>query len=260
MIYHLRKLNYIDDLKKSRFRIAGRTDAGVHSLGNVISFQSEKDVRINEINNSLPDDIQILASAPVRYAFKPRYAQMRQYRYVLFQDLDIDKLKQCAEVFKGTHNFTNFTKRFQKTTTRTIEDIKITKADLTDYHKKEFPNLHDTLSPIFVDIYGESFLWNMVRKMMRVFVDVATDKMSLDEVEKLLNPAEGEPRANIKVMEADYLILMDIQYDGIKFRYDDYACERFKRDLVDSLSDLQKRYAVRESMIKSLNELHNLDE
>ena len=260
LIYHLRKLNYIDDLKKSRFRIAGITDAGVHSLGNVISFQSEKDVRINEINNSLPDDIQILASAPVRYAFKPRYAQMRQYRYVLFQDLDIDKLKQCAEVFKGTHNFTNFTKRFQKTTTRTIEDIKITKADLTDYHKKEFPNLHDTLSPIFVDIYGESFLWNMVRKMMRVFVDVATDKMSLDEVEKLLNPAEGEPRANIKVMEADYLILMDIQYDGIKFRYDDYACERFKRDLVDSLSDLQKRYAVRESMIKSLNELHNLDE
>ena len=260
LIYHLRKLNYIDDLKKSRFRIAGRTDAGVHSLGNVISFQSEKDVRINEINNSLPDDIQILASAPVRYAFKPRYAQMRQYRYVLFQDLDIDKLKQCAEVFKGTHNFTNFTKRFQKTTTRTIEDIKITKADLTDYHKKEFPNLHDTLYPIFVDIYGESFLWNMVRKMMRVFVDVATDKMSLDEVEKLLNPAKGDPRANIKVMEADYLILMDIQYDGIKFRYDDYACERFKRDLVDSLSDLQKRYAVRESMIKSLNELHNLDE
>ena len=128
LIYHLRKLDYIDDLKKSRFRIAGRTDAGVHSLGNVISFQSEKEVRVNEINNSLPDDIQILASAPVRYAFKPRYAQMRQYRYMLFQDLDVDKLNDCAEVFKGTHNFTNFTKRFQKTTTRTIDDIKITKS------------------------------------------------------------------------------------------------------------------------------------
>ncbi|MFM5882694.1 MULTISPECIES: tRNA pseudouridine(38-40) synthase TruA [Methanobrevibacter] len=256
LIYHLRKLNYIDDLKKSRFRIAGRTDAGVHSLGNVISFQSEKDVRINEINNSLPDDIQILASAPVRYAFKPRYAQMRQYRYMLFQDLDIDKLKECADIFKGTHDFTNFTKRFQKTTTRTIDDIKIKKFDLEDYHKKGFPNLHDTLSPIFVDIYGESFLWNMVRKMMRVFVDVAIGKMDLDEVERLLNPEENESRANIKVMEAEYLILMNIQYDGIKFRYDDYACERFKRDLVDSLSDLQKRYAIRESMIKSLQDLH----
>ena len=255
LIYHLRKLNYIDDLKKSRFRIAGRTDAGVHSLGNVISFQSEKEVRVNEINNSLPDDIQILAKAPVRYAFKPRYAQMRQYRYLLFQDLDIDKLRECAEIFKGTHNFTNFTKRFQKTTTRTIDDIKITKVDLEDYPKREFPNLHDTLTPIFVDIYGESFLWNMVRKMMRVFVDVALGKMDLDDVERLLNPDPDEPRACIKVMEAEYLILMDIQYDGIKFKYDDYACERFRRDLVDSLSDLQKRYAIRESIVKSLNDL-----
>ena len=256
LIYHLRKLDYIDDLKKSRFRIAGRTDAGVHSLGNVISFQSEKDVRVNEINNSLPDDIQILASAPVRYAFKPRYAQMRQYRYMLFQDLDIDKLRECAEIFKGTHNFTNFTKRFQKTTTRTIDDIKVTKVDLEDYHKREFPNLHDTLSPIFIDIYGESFLWNMVRKMMRVFVDVAIGKMTLDEVQDLLNPPQDAPRANIKVMEAEYLILMDIQYDGIKFRYDDYACERFKRDLVDTLSDLQKRYAIRESIVKSLKDVY----
>ena len=259
LIYHLRKLDYIDDLKKSRFRIAGRTDAGVHSLGNVISFQSEKEVRVNEINNSLPDDIQILASAPVRYAFKPRYAQMRQYRYMLFQDLDIGRLEECAELFKGTHNFTNFTKRFQKTTTRTVDDIKITKVDLNDYHKREFPNLHETISPIFVDIYGESFLWNMVRKMMRVFVDVANGKMTLDEVERLLNPVEGEERAYIKVMEAEYLILMDIEYDGITFKYDDYACERFRRDLVDSLSDLQKRYAIRESIVKSLNDLNGND-
>lgn len=167
----------------------------------------------------------------------------------------MDKLNECAELFKGTHNFTNFTKRFQKTTTRTIDDIKVTKVNLDDYHKREFPNLHDTISPIFVDIYGESFLWNMVRKMMRVFVDVALGKMDLDDVEKLLNPSEDEPRAYIKVMEAEYLILMDIQYDGIRFKYDDYACERFRRDLVDSLSDLQKRYAIRESMIKSLNDV-----
>ena len=60
---------------------------------------------------------------------------------------------------------------------------------------------------------------------------------------------------NIKVMEAEYLILMDIEYDGIKFKYDEYACRRFKRDLVDSLDNLQKRYAIRESMIKSLDDL-----
>lgn len=256
LIYHLRKLNYIDDLKQSRFRIAGRTDAGVHSLGNVISFQSEKEVRVNEINNSLPDDIQILAKAPVRFGFKPRYAEMRQYRYLLFrEDLDIDKLNEVAEVFKGTHNFTNFTKRFQKTTTRTIDDIKITTPVLEDYHKKEFPNLHESITPIFIDVYGESFLWNMVRKMMRVFVDVGLGKMEIEEVEKLLNPKSDEKRASIKVLEAEYLILMNIEYDGIKFKYDDYACERFTRDLTDNLWNLQKEYAIKESMIKSLKDL-----
>ena len=256
LIYHLRKLNYIDDLKQSRFRIAGRTDAGVHSLGNVVSFQSEKEVRVNEINNSLPDDIQILAKAPVRFGFKPRYAKMRQYRYMLFRnDLDIDKLKEVAEIFKGTHNFTNFTKRFQKTTIRTIENIIITTPTLEDYHKKEFPNLHEPIKPIFIDVYGESFLWNMIRKMMRVFIDVSLGKMKIEDVEKLLNPKADEKRANIKVMEPEYLILMDIEYDGISFKYDDYACERFTRDLTDSLWDLQKEYAIKESMIKSLNDL-----
>ena len=255
LIYHLRKLDYIDDLKESRFRIAGRTDAGVHSLGNVISFQSQKEVRVNEINNSLPDDIQILASAPVRYAFKPRYAKQRHYRYILFDDLDINKLNECADVFKGTHNFTNFTKRFQKTTTRTIDDIKISRPTLNDYHKKEFPNLHDTLSPIFVDIYGESFLWNMIRKIMKVFIDYNNDRLDLNDIEKLLNPEEDEPRAYIKVTEPDYLILMDITYDGINFTYDRYACERFKRNLIKSLNDLQKRYAIREVMVKSLDDV-----
>lgn len=255
LIYHLRKLDYIDDLKESRFRIAGRTDAGVHSLGNVISFQSQKEVRVNEINNSLPDDIQILASAPVRYAFKPRYAKQRHYRYILFDDLDINKLNECADVFKGTHNFTNFTKRFQKTTTRTIDDIKISRPTLNDYHKKEFPNLHDTLSPIFVDIYGESFLWNMIRKIMKVFIDYNNDRLDLNDIEKLLNPEEDDPRAYIKVTEPDYLILMDITYDGINFTYDRYACERFKRNLIKSLNDLQKRYAIREVMVKSLDDV-----
>ena len=141
LIYHLRKLGYIDDLKASRFRIAGRTDAGVHSLGNVISFQSEKEVRVNQINNSLPDDIQIIAWAPVRFGFKPRYAQMRWYRYILFEEnLDMDLLRQTAEVFKGTHNFTNFTKRKQKTTERTIEDIIISRPAIDEDSKNKNNN------------------------------------------------------------------------------------------------------------------------
>ena len=259
LIYNLRKLEYIDDLKEARFRIAGRTDAGVHSLGNVISFQSEKEVRINQINNELPDDIQILASAPVRFGFKPRYAQMRQYRYILFdQGLDMDAVNEAAELFKGTHDFTNFTKRKQKTTVRTIDDIKIFKPTVYEDERclnKNYAHLNTTYEPIFFDIYGESFLWNMVRKMMRVFLDVGLGKMDLDEVERLLNPEPDEPRAYIKVLEPENLILMDIQYDGIKFKYDDYACNRFKKDLITNLINYQKTYSIQECMLSSLDDL-----
>ena len=48
---------------------------------------------------------------------------------------------------------------------------------------------------------------------------------------------------------------MDIEYDGIRFRYDDYACERFRRYLVDNLFDLQKTYSVTESMLNSFESL-----
>lgn len=260
LIYHLRKLDYIDDLKSSRFRIAGRTDAGVHSLGNVISFQSEKEVQVNQINNSLPEDIQILAKAPVRFGFKPRYAEMRWYRYVLFdENLNISTLNEVANVFKGTHNFTNFTKRKQKTTTRTIDDIKISRSIICEDEKNSknsYAHLNNSYSPIFVDIYGESFLWNMVRKMMRVFLDVAYGKLAISDVEKLLNPEEDEPRAYIKVVDGENLILMDTKYDGIKFQYDEYACERFRRILVDNLFDFQRNYSVTECLLKSLKDVY----
>lgn len=260
LIYHLRKLGYIeDDLKSARFRIAGRTDRGVHSLGNVISFQSEKEVQVNQINNSLPNDIQIIAKAPVRFGFKPRYAKMRKYRYILFDTgLDMEAIQAAARLFEGTHNFTNFTKRNQKTTTRTIDKIEIISPNISENSKnldKNYPHLNQSYKPIFFDIYGESFLWNMVRKMMRVFVDIGLGKMSLDELEKLLNPSPDESRAYIKVLEPENLILMDIEYEGIKFQYDDYACERFRRYLVDTLLNHQKTYAIKEIMLNSLFEL-----
>lgn len=255
LIYHLKKLGYIDDLKEARFRIAGRTDAGVHSLGNVISFQSEKEVLINQINHSLPDDIQILGSAPVRYGFKPRYAKMRHYRYILIDyDLDFDLLLEVAEAFKGTYNFTNFTKRNQKTTTRTISDIKITKPEISK-DNNNFPHLNSTYDPIFVDIYGESFLWNMVRKMMRVFVDFSQGKLSLDQVQKYLNPKKDAPREHIKVLDPEYLILMDIEYENINFTPDDYAGRRFKKYLVNELLTFQKEYAITECFMKSFDDL-----
>ena len=301
LIYTLKKLGYIDDLKKSRFQIAGRTDKGVHSLGNVISFITDKEILINQINHKLPDDIQILAKAPVRYGFKPRYAFMRYYRYMFFEEnLDILAMEQLSKLFLGEHDFTNFSKRDQKTPLRKIADIKIIipknnrdkdsikykpimgksikykiennkKIAIDDYGKlidesiaigeneesielsNEFNQQGmDNFNPIFIDVYGESFLWNMIRKMMRIFLLVGKNKMDIEEVEKFFNPKE---KYNIKPLESENLILMDTSYNNINFKYDEYACERFKRYLIDNLFNYKMNHSIENNILDSMEKM-----
>jgi tRNA pseudouridine38-40 synthase len=98
LISALREVNLIDDLKDCGYAIAGRTDRGVHALGNVISFRTEGDVRINHINDLLPKSIRILAIAGVRFGFKPRYAQSRHYRYIIAgsEDMDLNNIKSAS--------------------------------------------------------------------------------------------------------------------------------------------------------------------
>ena len=90
---------------------------------------------------------------------------------------------------------------------------------------------------------------------MRIFVLVGKEKLSLEQVERLLNPKINEEKACIKVMDADQLILMNIQYDNINFSNDDYAIERFKRILTKNLLNYQRNYSLTESIINSLNDI-----
>ncbi len=243
LIYTLKKLRYIDNLKKSYFRIAGRTDSGVHAMGNVISFMSEKEILINQINDYLPNDIQILAKAKVPYGFKPRYAKQRHYKYIISENVlsyplkwnlnvpkygfDLNKMIEAGNYFKGEHNFINFSKRCKRNPIRTIDAISIEKNG-------------DIIS---IDVWGESFLWNMVRKMVKPILEVGNGKLEPEIIPKMLNPKN---KFNIKTMASDNLILMDTIYNKIKFEYDSYACHRFKTIMQDeifkhkSLLDLEK--------------------
>lgn len=353
LIYTLKKLGYIDDLSSSKFGIAGRTDRGVHSLGNVISFMSDREVIVNQVNHKLPEDIQIIAKAPVRYGFKPRYAESKHYRYIFFEkDLNISRMHELAKLFEGKHDFTNFSKRnkSQKTTVRTINKIEIinnnintntnintnntnivnnsnsnyNNADNTnintnnninnnisnpdidvessdtynldkEYSQKlenpkylksspkyisdlkesgdfieshyvgelkaigrfneNFQNVNfnkSSYEPVFIDIYGESFLWNMIRKMMRIFLFVGKEEMEVEEVKDMLDPTK---EYNIKPLNPENLILMDIDYNNIKFQYDDYALEGFKRVLVRNLFDYKMKISLENSLLNSLENL-----
>lgn len=219
LIGALKAANLIDNLKDSGYSIAGRTDRGVHALGNVISFRTNEEVVINQINDYLPKSIRILAKAGVRFGFKPRYAKSRHYRYIIVnrKNLNLKAMEEASQILKGTHDFSNFSKRSERNPIRTIDNIEISK-------KNEI---------ILIDVVGESFLWNMVRKIASVLFLVGNSELNISEIQTMLDPSITCP---VTPMPPEGLILMDTKYENINFKYDEYAKNKF-------LSVLEEEYA-----------------
>lgn len=210
LIEALKKADLIDNLKDSGYAIAGRTDRGVHALGNVISFRTSGEVMINQINDFLPKSIRILAKAGVRFGFKPRFAKSRHYRYVIGNGdhLDLNKIKEASKTLIGTHNFSNFSKRSEKNPVRTVASVEVSRNN----------------DLLIIDVVGESFLWNMVRKIASVLYLVGNDELS---IEKLRTFFDTSTAAAITPMPPEGLILMDTLYEGVVFKYDEYAKNKF---------------------------------
>ena len=126
---------------------AGRTDAGVHALGQVFHFNTK--LKINEsnwkraINSIIPADIHIKDVEYVEESFHARYsAKEKEYRYYISlaeynplrrnyvyyprHKLDIDKMKEAIKLYEGTHDFTSFSSNFDNPNQiRTIYEAKI---------------------------------------------------------------------------------------------------------------------------------------
>ena len=164
----------------------------------------------------LPKSIRILAKAGVRFGFKPRFAKRRHYRYTVVNKdhLDLDKIKEASKIFEGTHNFSNFSKRSERNPVRTVDNIEIKVKD----------NL------LIIDVIGESFLWNMVRKIATVLFLVGNGELS---IKKLQTFFDISIMAAITPMPPEGLILMDTIYEGVVFKYDEYAKNKFLSALRD---------------------------
>lgn len=234
----LEETGVVKDVDKCGFGVAGRTDRGVHSLGNVITFLTEERVIINQINDALPADIRVLAQAKVPLHFKARYALSRRYRYLLPLVEEIpyfNRMAEAAEVFRGTHDFTNFSKKSERNPVRTIDEIQVNQEkDLIQF-----------------DVVGESFLWNMVRKMVSILLMVGRGELPVGIVDELFHP---EKDLCIKPMPPEGLILMDVTYSGIKFNEDPYAVRTFKSFLKQEYLQNQTIALSEKEMLKGLKD------
>lgn len=194
----------IQDSEVFRYGAAGRTDRGVHALGQVIAFSTSKKVILGQLNANLPQDIRVWAISQVSEEFNPRFdALSKHYKYFLpcEETMNLETMKTAADHLIGIHNFKNLSKSdHHANPIREIIQLKLTK-------------LNNILQ---FDIIGKSFLWEQVRKLVTVLSLVGKELLAEDELKKLLDP-NVIPRKGIPPAPAWGLLLFDVQYSALNF-------------------------------------------
>jgi tRNA pseudouridine38-40 synthase len=175
--------------------VAGRTDAGVHARGQVVSHDGEP-AEAYRLNGLLPDDVRVLASEPAPDGFNARFdARSRTYRYRVHtrraasafergralhwpHELDRDTLDASAAAVIGTHDFTAFTPA-QTDHVRFERDVFRAEWLAAGEHGLEFW------------IEADSFMRHMVRTLVGSMLAVASGRRELCWFQELLT---GRPR------------------------------------------------------------------
>lgn len=197
----------IQDLIEKAFRLmtqkdirifgAGRTDKGVHAVGQVFHFDSDLDITpeiwVKGVNARLPIGIRIIRVVPVHDRFHARHdAKMKVYRYVIskeegtpFQNryetyvkgIDPDVVRELLPLFEGTHDFKGFSKFVSgKDTVRTIKSI----------------TFKETKRHLIITFRGKSFLRYMVRSIMGCVIAIGTHQAPLELAQEILDSKDRQ--------------------------------------------------------------------
>ncbi len=197
---------------------SGRTDAGVHALGQVANFEIFTKIPpgriMHAMNHYLPEDIRVLSSEEVEPEFHARFsAKKKTYLYRIqtgqvkraFEDgrayfvkanLDIEKMKEKSGAFVGLHDFSAFKTEGSsaKNFVREIYSLEINKKD----------------DIIEIEICGNGFLYNMVRIISGTLIEIGKGKVyNIPEILESKDRARAGPTA-----PAQGLFLKEVAYDS----------------------------------------------
>ena len=176
---------------------SGRTDAGVHAIGQVahldIRAQVPPETLRRRINEALPSDINVLRIDPVAPRFHARHdAVARSYIYQVArrrtafakpfvwwvkEECDAERMRQAARAFVGFHDFRAFSD----------DDPR---AKSTTVHLEAF-DVHEDEDLLVLHVEASHFLWKMVRRLVGVLVEVGRAQMPVEEAGKLF---DADPR------------------------------------------------------------------
>ena len=183
-----------------QLRGAGRTDAGVHALGQVGSFRTQSSLSAGEfqraLNALLPPAIRIVTAEETGPDFSARWsARGKVYRYRLYRGkvvppmlwryvlhypfpLDEQAMKEAAAKFVGVHDFSSFA-----ASTGSEDDDKERNME-REIYSSELKRTDDG-EELWFTVHGRSFLRYMVRKMVGTLLEVGRGRLSPSDIDKL---------------------------------------------------------------------------
>jgi len=171
---------------------SGRTDTGVHAMGQVFHFDSQLDIEqaryAKALNAILPKDIYVLESQQVHHSFHSRFhGKIKEYHYLLSvntynplkrnyvyyhrRSLNVEHMKEAMTYFLGTHDFTSFCGNLDEITKiRTI-------------YQADLQNNNGELTLRFV---GTGFLKYMIRIMVGTLIQIGEGKKKPEDIKMIL--------------------------------------------------------------------------
>jgi len=178
---------------------AGRTDAGVHALGQVAHLDVKTSLKPEiiqlRINDQLPHDINILQVERVREPFHARHdAIARSYVYQIStrrnafgkkhlwwikDKLDVKRMQQATSLFVGMKNYQSFTNEKAETESKTVE--------------VQHLQVHQQGDLLIVHIVGSHFLWKMVRRVTGVLVELGRGNLDEKQIQSYFNTLHNDP-------------------------------------------------------------------
>ncbi|MCI5648283.1 MAG: tRNA pseudouridine(38-40) synthase TruA [Fusicatenibacter sp.] len=204
---------------------AGRTDAGVHALGQVANAHFHTELSDEELrmamNRYLPEDIEVMELCRVPERFHSRlnavektyeyriavdegkHAFERKYLYFPGESLDQEAMRRAAEYFVGSHDFKSFcaNKRMKKSTVRSISKI----------------SFREENGILTVSYTGDGFLYHMVRILTGTLIEVGLHRREADSMRQILKAQDREQAGFCA--PACGLILISVNYDKNETRF-----------------------------------------
>lgn len=211
----------ISEITKEEIELigSGRTDAGVHAIGQVANFKTNSNIPIEKfaiaINSRLKKSIIIKKAEEVPERFHSRYnCKKKTYRYIINNSdmgsaiyrnleynikmpLNLENMKKASKYFEGEHDFSAFkaSGTSSKSSVRTIYSADVKKEN----------------ERIIIELTGNGFLYNMVRIISGTLVEVGLGKIRPEEIEDIIDSKNRQMAG--KTLPPYGLYLVEVNYN-----------------------------------------------